>query len=181
MQKGVLSNFIGIIAILFVIIVLVFSLTLTEKQKTLSYNKQIIETKKITQNAVLLLDKIMNDAIADSAFANNCTEVFDKNAIPLGIKQTISSYFDTAAKEFQPDCIITVDSITQGTGQNKYITSFSVRCSQSVLEEFSVVYREEKNFKRDANVTTALVNNNNECTVEIRDGQALELKKTKIF
>jgi len=172
MRKGTYSSFIALTALMLVVAITVFSGSMPQAQKTAVFKDSIVETKKVAQNAVLLLDKVINDSIADSVFANACTESTGL------VRQRIRDYFTATAAEFQPRCSITINSITENStivpGEIVYFTDFTVACTQSILSDFSVTYTENKVFQRHATETKTGTN----CSVMVLDGTARELSKT---
>lgn len=170
MQKGTYSVFIGMMAIIIAISILAFSSS-NQQQETLVYKNTAFDTKKTANNAVLLLDKVLNDAIADTVFANRCSETNAK------INESITAYFNSAMQNFR-DCSVAINGITRDTtiisGETVYITDFSVQCTSAITGKFDMLYKERKAFQRHA--TQAITGTT--CTIEVFDGATRELQKT---
>lgn len=168
-RKAAYSVFFGIIALVLMASLVSFSTSIAQEQKTGAYRQMTMETKKIAQNMLLVLDKTMNDAIADSIFQNNCT------ASPPGIKQNIEQYFQAIGWQFanagKPElaqCILTINGITESSGN--YTADISTQCSHDLAGEFSISYAMDRIFQRTA--TATLNSTTNQCTVTVYDSSA---------
>ena len=136
--------------------IIVLSTNISSFEQTKVHKKSIIETKKETQNIILLLDKIIGDGIADSIFSNTCVED-SSNVI-----SNINSYISTIDNEFS-DCTITINSVTESAGE--YTTDYTVNCIKNIPDVFNVEIIQNKTVSRSANVTLVV----KDCRVEIID------------
>jgi len=168
-RRGSYSVFIGIVTLIVIISIMVSASNTLNQDKLGIQISAVLETKRVSQSVMLVLDKSLNDAIADSIFNNGCTQVFN-NASPAGIKQTIEKYYLDVGDQF-PECSIEVNAIIFG---GSYVPVTTINCSKSVTGNFNVeIIKSLTYFRKATNSLSSGV-----CNVTVTQGTHIELVKT---
>ena len=163
-QKGSYSSFFAVIAVFTGIAILLFSGNAGVFEPNNLEQTAIMQAKRQAQNGVLVLDKVIADAMADSV-GSDCLE--NQALITL----TIQAYVSLASAEFE-QCTIPVPTITKAGGV--YSVPLSIVCTQSVPEQLDVVYTLAPTLSRSIVVTPGAT-----CGIQVFDGTTLELSKTR--
>lgn len=173
MEKGIYSAYIGILVILLAISTMTISANYVQLDKTKTYKNLIIETKKDTQNLAIVLDKVIDDAIADSIYDFRCTPGHPGTEDQMIISRMQSYFNNSIIKNAFPNC--TIAQNTQSASQNVTV-AFTIKCQKSVLSEFSVEQVFTRTYQRNYDFPGPQPPN----TVQIRifDGSTVEFNKT---
>jgi hypothetical protein len=163
-QKGSYSNFFAVIAVFTGIAILLFSGNAGVFEPNNLEQTAIMQSKRQAQNGVLVVDKVIADAMGDSV-GSDCLE---NQAL---IITTIRSYIALADAQFE-QCTIPTPTVTKTGGL--YSIPLSVICTQSVPEQLDVVYTLSPTFSRSIVLTPGA-----SCQIQVFDGTTLELDKTR--
>jgi len=156
-QKGLYSLLVGLIALMLVITIMAFSANNALADKSTSYKNDIIETKKTAQNLVLVLDKVLNDAITEY-YSSGCGGALQSKVDAFFTHNEIRNRFK--------DCTVTVNSVTPvACGPASTTAAFTVSCTKTVPGNLTANYIASKTFTRTITSTSPLI---------IMDGTAQE-------